>query len=150
MLAALSGSHPLCFQLRSRWLLSGVACACESALHQHLAYSLTVSACKGVLFLPGFFSSLPLFTLMEMAPSPRSASDKLQTVSRKQSGASYQTAAVDLVPALGGPGADKMGLGPAHQLLSQPALRACLTHQKWGLPDPGSFFTFLGTRADSR
>ena len=61
---------------------------------------------------------------MEMAPSPRSASDKLQMVSRKQSGASYQTAAVDLVPALGGPGADKMGLGPAHQLLSQPALRA--------------------------
>lgn len=69
---------------------------------------------KAFYFSQVFFSSLPLFMLMEMAPSPRPASDKLQTVSRKQSGASYQTAAVDLVPALGGPGADKMGLGPAH------------------------------------
>lgn len=60
---------------------------------------------------------------MEMVPSPRFASDKALMVEKTAQPVIRQLQG-SLMPMLGGPGADYVGLGPAtHQLLSQTCLQ---------------------------
>lgn len=83
-----------------------------------------MSECKGIILLPGTLFPSPSFTLMEMAPSLRLASDKSPNGKESRAELLIRQLQSDLVLTLGEPCADKVGLGPAaHQLLSQTCLR---------------------------
>lgn len=78
-----------------------------------------MSECRGNILLPGTLFTSPSFTLREMAPSPRLASDKPPNGKESRAEPLIRQLQADLVLTLGRPCADKVGLGPvAHQLLS--------------------------------